>query len=241
MLGAVVLDDTGQPVNGYLCLVPASEVQLEDTWHVVGMRGTASNTWVAEDLFVPEHRLISMAEAIDPADVPAGIPPTLPNAPVATLPLLGPLLGLGQATLSAVIAGADKSMHHTVFERQRDSVGVQVQVAEAALALQTARLHAYDVADRLDGAAREGGQPLAYRDRAELRAAFGYAAQQVLEAINILLNAHGSAGFAETSLLQRYWRDANTAGRHAGLNAMVGYEVWGKELLGVEERISPMV
>lgn len=240
ILGAAVVDDTGQPVDGYLCLVPASEVRLEDTWHVVGMRGTASNTWVAEDLFVPDHRLISVADAADPAETAVGLPATLPNAPVATLPLLGPLLGIGQATLSAVIAGADKAMHHTVFERQRDSVGIQLQVAEAALALQTARLHAYDIADKLDAAARSG-EALAYHDRAELRGAFGYAAQQVLKAIDTLLNVHGAAAFAESSLLQRYWRDANTAARHAGLNAMVGYEVLGKELLGVPERISPMV
>ena len=43
------------------------------------------------------------------------------------------------------------------------------------------------------------------------------------------------------SLMQQYWRDANTAARHAGLNAVVGYEILGKELLGVPERISPMV
>jgi len=240
LLGATVVNDAGEPVDAYLCLVPASEVRLEDTWHVVGMRGTGSNTWVAEDLFVPEHRLIAVAEAADPTEVIAGPPPTLPNAPVATLTLLGPLLGLGEAVLSAVIAGADKSMHHTVFARQRDSVGVQVQVAEAALALRTARLNAYDIADTLDSAAR-AGTTVAYRERAELRAAFGYAAQQVLTAINGLLNVHGSAAFAESSLLQRYWRDANTGARHAGLNAMVGYEVLGKELLGVPERISPMV
>jgi 3-hydroxy-9,10-secoandrosta-1,3,5(10)-triene-9,17-dione monooxygenase len=63
----------------------------------------------------------------------------------------------------------------------------------------------------------------------------------VLEAIHILVNVHGAAAFAETSLMQQYWRDANTAARHAGLNAYIGYEVFGKALLGVPERISPMV
>ncbi|WP_445168297.1 oxidoreductase [Mycolicibacterium sp. Dal123E01] len=240
MLGAFVADETGEPQDTYLCLVPATDLRLEDTWHVVGMRATGSNTWVAEDLFVPEHRLISMADVTDPADMAPGLPPTVPFAPVATLALLGPLLGIGQAVLSAVVAGAGKSMHHTVFAQQRHSVGVQVQVAKAALTLRTARLSAYDIADTLDAAANSN-TALDYRDRAQLRGAFGYAAQQVLKAIDVLINVHGSAAFAETNLLQRYWRDANTAARHAGLDAMVGYEVYGKELLGVDERISPMV
>ena len=62
-----------------------------------------------------------------------------------------------------------------------------------------------------------------------------------LDAIHILVNVHGAATFAETSLMQQYWRDANTAARHAGFNSVVGYEVFGKALLGVPERISPMV
>jgi alkylation response protein AidB-like acyl-CoA dehydrogenase len=61
------------------------------------------------------------------------------------------------------------------------------------------------------------------------------------EAIHILLNVHGAGSFAEPRPMQRYWRDANTAARHAGLNATVGYETYGKSLLGVEERIGGLV
>jgi hypothetical protein len=68
-----------------------------------------------------------------------------------------------------------------------------------------------------------------------MRAQYGYAAQHVLDAIQLLVNVHGAASFAENSLMQQYWRDANTAARHAGLNAFVGYEVFGKALLDVPE------
>jgi 3-hydroxy-9,10-secoandrosta-1,3,5(10)-triene-9,17-dione monooxygenase len=43
-IAAVVMGDEDQPADPYMCLVPASELRLEDTWHVVGMRGTGSNT-----------------------------------------------------------------------------------------------------------------------------------------------------------------------------------------------------
>jgi len=130
--------------------------------------------------------------------------------------------------------------HHTVFARQVDSVGVQLQIADAALKLRTARLHAYDAADEVDRTAAEGDSRN-YSMRARIRAQCGYAAQQVLDAINTLVNVHGAASFAHTNPLQQIWRDANTGGRHAGVHAQVGYEVYGKSLLSVEERISPLV
>jgi 3-hydroxy-9,10-secoandrosta-1,3,5(10)-triene-9,17-dione monooxygenase len=52
---------------------------------------------------------------------------------------------------------------------------------------------------------------------------------------------HGAGGFAEKNRMQQYLRDATTAARHPGLNAVVGREVSGKSLLAVEERISPVV
>jgi 3-hydroxy-9,10-secoandrosta-1,3,5(10)-triene-9,17-dione monooxygenase len=87
-----------------------------------------------------------------------------------------------------------------------------------------------------------GGHPnRGYADRARSRAMGGYAAQQTLEAIHTLLNVHGAGGFAEKNRMQQYRRDAYTAARHPGLNAVVGREVSGKSLLAVEERISPVV
>ena len=90
-------------------------------------------------------------------------------------------------------------------------------------------------------AAAGRGEHADYTTRARVRATARYAAQQVLDAINMLINVHGAATFAETSRLQQYWRDASTAARHAGLNAMVGYEILGKDLLGIDEQVSPMV
>jgi 3-hydroxy-9,10-secoandrosta-1,3,5(10)-triene-9,17-dione monooxygenase len=52
---------------------------------------------------------------------------------------------------------------------------------------------------------------------------------------------HGAGSFAESSQVQQYWRDANTAARHAGLQPVVGYEIYGKALLGIAERISTLV
>ena len=36
-------------------LFPKSSVQMNDIWHTLGLRGTASNEYVVKDLFVPER------------------------------------------------------------------------------------------------------------------------------------------------------------------------------------------
>jgi 3-hydroxy-9,10-secoandrosta-1,3,5(10)-triene-9,17-dione monooxygenase len=87
-------------------------------------------------------------------------------------------------------------------------------------------------------------QPVASRRttrRGRRSARGGHAAALVLDAINILLNVHGAGSFAESNRMQQYRRDANAIGRHPGLNAMIGYEIYGKALLGVEEHVGRLV
>jgi 3-hydroxy-9,10-secoandrosta-1,3,5(10)-triene-9,17-dione monooxygenase len=243
LLGATTVDDAGQPVDQLVCLVPASELRMEDTWHTVGMRGTGSNTWTAEALFVPEHRTISTSAMSEGRVTPTSDESMyrLPVMPVATLSLLGPLLGLGRAALRLTMDKAPmRPLSDTTYRRKSESVGAQVQVAEAALRLQTARLHAFDIADELDSCAARG-RAIDYVARARMRAECGHAAQHVIDAINLLVNVHGAESFAQAGRMQQYWRDAHTGARHAGLNPMVGYEIFGKALLGVNDRISPIL
>ncbi len=53
----------------------------------------------------------------------------------------------------------------------------------------------------------------------------------------------GASSFAQVSPLQRIWRDANTAGRHALAGPLVNQEVYGKALLGIpyEGNITPLI
>jgi len=56
-----------------------------------------------------------------------------------------------------------------------------------------------------------------------------------------LLFAHGAGSFAETNPMQRWWRDSNTAARHAIILPTVGAELYGKALLNVENTVTPLV
>lgn len=223
------------------CLMPIADVQIEDTWYTAGLRGTGSNTLVVTDVFVPEHRIVPISWLTEQSTSRHGPLYRLPMRSVGVLAHLGPILGMGRAALTQVIeATAVKGIPMTVFDTQRESVGVQLQVADAALKLQTARLHAHSVAATLMEHAI-AAQPLDPRYRAQAAAETAHAAQQILAAANGLLSVHGSGGLSDANPLQRMIRDISTGTRHAALNPAVNSEVFGKALLGVPDQIMPVL
>jgi alkylation response protein AidB-like acyl-CoA dehydrogenase len=244
VLGVPLTDSDGAVVDQGLILVPAADLVIEDVWYVTGMRGTASNCLVATDVFVPGHRVMSVPAAIEGSyPTPFTDEPLFRSAfvPLLTLVLAGPQLGLGRAALDLVVDGAAKKpISYTFFETQAESTAFQLQMADAATKIDVAALLVDRAAADIDDAAARG-EYLDYKNRARVRADTGYAVQSVVEALTILMNAHGAGGFAEKSPLQRIWRDSNVAARHAVISPTVGYEVYGKALLGVEEKITPLV
>jgi alkylation response protein AidB-like acyl-CoA dehydrogenase len=225
--------EDGQPAGIAFCLIPITDVQVEDTWHTAGLRGTGSNTLIASEVFVPEHRIIPMSSLTEESSSGLGPLYRLPTQLVGALGHVGPLLGIGRAALTYVVdATAVKGVPMTAFRTQRESIGVQLQVADAAVKLQTARLHAQSVAGTVMRHAITA-QPLDGRYRAQAAAETAHAGQQILAAANGLLTVHGSGGLADANPLQRLVRDISTGARHAALNPTVSSEGFGKALLGV--------
>ncbi|MFN0303186.1 MAG: acyl-CoA dehydrogenase family protein [Burkholderiales bacterium] len=244
MLGLLEKDGAGNVVDQYFSFVPVSEFSIEDTWFTIGMRGTASNCIVADDVFVPEHRLLSLFKALKGTYPREQHDEVLYRATLTGLfpiSLTGPLLGLGRAALRQVIEAApDRGIAGTTYKKQSESSAFQIQVAEAAMKLHTAELLVARTAEDVDAAAGRGEMmPLAARTLA--RGAAAYAGTLVTDAINILMSAHGAGSFAATNPLQRIWRDANIATRHTALLYPVAMEVHGRALLGVEKNIAFLV
>ena len=244
-LGIPIVDEAGEAIDQGLALIPSSDMRIEDTWFVAGMCGTASNCLIAEDVFVPDHRILSVPAAI------GGTYPTEKGAeealyrsafvPLLALVLVGPQLGLGRAALDFVRSKASqKAISYTFFTAQSQSAAFQLQVAEAALLIDTAHLHAYRAAADIDDAAAVGHYPDLFT-RARVRADTGLVAEKITRAVDILVSAHGAGSFATACPLQRVWRDSAVAARHAVVLPQVGYEVFGKALLGVAEQITPLV
>ncbi len=244
MLGIPVVDADGRTIDEALAFMPMSELTIEDTWFTAGMRGSGSNTTVAEEVFVPEHRLVSIPAVL------AGTPPTpyMDEAlyrsgfvPVAALILVGPQLGLCSRALEYVLEMAPRRrIAYTVYTRQTDSPSFQLNMAKAATLVDTAHLFAYRAADLIDEAAREG-RPLTYLERARVRMDVGHTVTMARDAIDVLMSSHGASSFADFNPLQRIWRDCETASRHAVAGPDIAAEIYGRALLGINEGVTPLV
>jgi alkylation response protein AidB-like acyl-CoA dehydrogenase len=246
LLGIMVPDEAGVMTDQALAFIPMSELSIDETWFVAGMKGTGSNTIVAADVFVPEHRIYSVVRAMGGEYATEHTDEALYRSsfiPLLTLILAGPQLGLGRAASRLVLDKAPRrGISYTKFERQVDSVAFQLQVAEAATLIDSAHLHVLRAADDIDSFAARG-EKMPYLRRTRVRQDTAFAITRITRAIDALISAHGASSFADVSPLQRIWRDSNTAARHAVADPLVNQEVYGKALLGIpyEENITPLI
>jgi 3-hydroxy-9,10-secoandrosta-1,3,5(10)-triene-9,17-dione monooxygenase len=244
LVGMPVVNDAGEETGQGFAFIPMAEITIEDTWFVSGMKGTGSNTLVASEVFIPDHRVISVSRLL------AGDPPTRYKdeilyrssfIPTVTTILTGPQLGLCSRALEFVIEKAPKrSISYTFYKTQTESPSFQIALAKAAMLVDTAHLHAYRAADEIYRAASEN-RFMSYPERARTRMDAGYVGQVAREAIGVLISAHGASSFADISPMQRIWRDSETGGRHAVIAPDIGSEIYGRALLGYTEGITVLV
>jgi alkylation response protein AidB-like acyl-CoA dehydrogenase len=237
LLGIPLPNEQGEVVDAGLALVPTSELTIDDNWYVAGMKATGSVTQVAEDVFVPAHRVLPLTAAVEGGYLGSNPEQSYTTifVPSLFMKLIGPHLGMGRAALDYVISKADsKAIAYTGYEKQADAPTFQVAIAKAAVLLGAVELVAADIADEIyDAAAR--GYYAPYTERIEMRAKAGWIVETITTMIHDLMTAHGSAGFADAAALQRIWRDQATASRHGHTLGASGYEAYGKTLFGRED------
>jgi 3-hydroxy-9,10-secoandrosta-1,3,5(10)-triene-9,17-dione monooxygenase len=229
----------GDPPVMAEALIRAEEVTIENTWNVAGLRGTGSETAVAKDVFVPAHRVLDVS-LLQSSDFNLYPTPFKDEAlyraaahPVLALAIAMTPVGLAQGALDLAVAGSgERPLSGTTHQAQRDSVSFQNEISDAAMLLDTARLHMYRAAEALDRFAA-AGQVMDYVGRARVRADTGWAVRHAAECVDKLMTAIGSGAFAAASPFQRMWRDINIAARHGAANYMLNRELYGKALLGV--------
>ncbi|MEU9283552.1 acyl-CoA dehydrogenase family protein [Streptomyces sp. NPDC048275] len=242
LLGFAWTNNEGETERG-MALVPTSALTVADVWHVAGMRGTGSNTAVADDVYVPDSRIISLTDMAN-----GTYQRRHPDEPRITfhlsinLPLVATAVGIAAEALQQVVMAAARGkravspLHHLVAEAPSH----QLNVADAATLIDTARLHLRRAADEVDTQARAGRRP-ELPDRARLRMDAAHAMRCAREAVSLLLDTAGAGSFADGSVLQRAWRDIETASRHAAFSIQTSKEIYGRALLGASLPTSPVI
>lgn len=230
--GCIVFDgdtprtDGGAPVIR-LMLVPASEVEIHDIWHVSGLRGTGSEDFSISDVFVAEER----AFLFEPyQDGPLyRMPLTYFLAQIAVVPL-----GIARAAIDALIdlATSKVPMRFGSVLTLRERAMAQVGVARAEALLGSARAYFYEALEEMWETIKAGDEA-SIDQRAKLRLATCNVATACAQAVDLAYHTGGGSSIYNGSLLQRCFRDVHAATQHMAV-APDGMEDAGRVLFGLQ-------
>jgi 3-hydroxy-9,10-secoandrosta-1,3,5(10)-triene-9,17-dione monooxygenase len=238
LLGSEIADEGGTVVDAAELLVPAGDIVIRDDWNVVGLRGTGSCSIVANDVFVPKHRYLSLPGIIagEAPDAAARDTSLYKGAvvPVVVLAITPAALGMAEAALAAFTERLPgREIAYTEHEIQIDSPTTHRQVADAATRIHVARLLLHRCADDIEAAAARG-EIMEFTARARVRMDCAHAVRQCMEAVEILYLASGGSGIAETNPVQRAWRDLHAVNMHGALTLETNQVMYGRILLGLK-------
>jgi alkylation response protein AidB-like acyl-CoA dehydrogenase len=228
-----IVDAAGGALGERTLLFPKTAVRLVDRWHVVGLRGTASDSYVADDLFVPaEHAITSMYRWPDCERQKLGVTcrfgATALYAPGIAAVAVGNACGL----LAAIIDLAKRKTPRTAAAPLGESEVVQVTIAEAATRLDASWAYLIETLNEAEtGAMREGEVPLEARMR--LRAASTFAILGTGDAVTALYRIAGTTAIFEDDVYERGLRDAFTLSQQIQSRAN-HYATIGRHLLGLD-------
>jgi alkylation response protein AidB-like acyl-CoA dehydrogenase len=230
----VFLGELGDAHSVAYLLVPLSDIEIVDDWHVLGLAGTGSKSLRLDDVFVPEHRCVMVA------DLFAGTPPGAavhPDYPVVRAPrgfLVSyslPPVAIATARRALDIVCRDLSTRVSRgVTRMAQSEAVQMAVGEAAAAIDAATLALHEGRDRSTDAVSSGRliMPIeALRARRDMV----YAQHQVGWAMERLCELSGARWVYDSDPLQEMRRDVMTILTHHAASRPAAYAPYGQALL----------
>ena len=230
--GAVILrdgepqpTDLGMPLARVM-VMPRSDVEVEDTWHTLGLRGTGSTHFSCRERFVPEGRTFSFP-----------FPTAQRGGALFRLPLLGffgPAFsgfppGVAQRALDEVLrlSGSKVRVGHTVALSERAAFHRDAGLAEGRL-----RSAAALVRMELDALWRRlhDGEDASGVASARLLQSFTHNAEAATEVAEFAYRYGGGDAVYAASPLQRALRDLRVASQHV-LVSEANHEALGKALV----------
>jgi len=226
--------ENGRPEPNY-CLVPRSEVTIEDNWRVMGLAGTGSKNVSVENAFVPAYRTLPGRLAAaggrgrNQMEGPALY--RLPHPPCVPFLLVTPSLGIAESLLALVTDEMQGRATRGVPIAEFQSL--QLHIAESAAEIDSARLLLMrDTGEAM--AAMEAGLELDMNERARNRRDHAYVVRLCRQAVDRLFTAVGGQGVFLDHVAQRKFRDIHAMSGHLALNWDIAGTTFGRIALGLE-------
>ena len=210
-------------------LYPKSSAKFHDIWHTLGLRGTASNEYSVDNLFIPHERAIFRD---DPRDRRGDSPLyRFTSNQLYSLGFGGVALGIARGTMDAFLALPRQKARRGEGKPMVENNVVQSHVAQSEARWRSARYFLHAAADEALATIEEHGE-MDPDQRTRLRLASTWAIQSSREIVNTLYHDAGSIAVFEENPFERRLRDIHTVSQQAQ-GRILHYETVGQILLGL--------
>jgi len=243
-LGVEIRKKDGSRHPGGFAYLRASQFTVEDSWYMMGMKGTGSETVVAKDVFIPKGQFFNIAELggigkHSPGKKHVGEPSDYWQfMPFLRATAHGAVAGAALSILEFAKETCARPILYTTYTKKGDSANAQAQFGSAAAKIDGAIALALKNCQLIDeaGASRV---PMTPTQRAQSKGEAALGVELICQAVDQLMHLAGSSAFDERKPIERFYRDLVFAARHTANLPYVGYEIYGKSLLGVSPNIAP--
>jgi alkylation response protein AidB-like acyl-CoA dehydrogenase len=218
-------------------IVRNRELTRLDDWHASGMAATGSSTIVADNVFVPAHRVQPLLDMVNArytsARHTAGNPYfDYPLAAVLTINAGGTPVGIARGAMETFMERLPgRAITYTTYTNKSEAPVTHLQIGDAALRIDSSDAHVRLACAILDRAA---GEPLSVLSRVKGRAHISAATGLAREAVDILFYASGASAIQSHVPIQRFQRDMQALANHAIMHPQTTVELYGRVLCGLE-------
>jgi alkylation response protein AidB-like acyl-CoA dehydrogenase len=241
ILGGMVTDAEGSLPRGRPdvrhFMLPRGDYEIvDDSWNVMGLKGTGSKNVRMTDVFVPEYRVSESSKVTEGVYARERRPDS---------PLYAMMFGV---MFPAAIAAGTLGIAEGTLRAQREYMENRVSVSGSVAKSDPTYLNALAVAESDLAASKchlktiiaelydhvTAGRQITPEQRLRFRRDQVRATDRVFESIAPLARLAGSAGVQETNGLERWWRDLQTGITHICNVRDGAYLGWGLHEFGGE-------
>ncbi|MEO1304284.1 MAG: acyl-CoA dehydrogenase family protein [Pseudomonadota bacterium] len=215
---------SGRP-DTRMMIFPADEVELIDTWHVMGLKGTGSGDLVVSNVRVPKARSVSLV-----ADAPYvdGALYKFPAFGLLSLGVAAAAMGNAKGALNAFIDLGRVKKNQGSKKTLGERATVQTEAAKLMAQFRAARAYLHDEIDQTWVVAQTS-EDIPVERRAALRMACTHMVRTGADIARTCYDLGGGAALFEASDLQRRFRDAHAMTQHI-VTAPATWELTGRLL-----------
>lgn len=237
IIGGLIADADGTPnPDPYHFILPRGDYEIvQDSWQVMGLKGTGSKHLIVDDAFVPDYRVIhaasiddnTYADRLGLANPLYRIPQNIIFGATINAGTLAMTLGVMDAFIDWT---AKRIVRKTGIAASTDPYRLTI-FGEASADIEASITNFLHGIDRMYDIAAEGRLPTEEEHWGFRRAQTRDTARAVLAADRIYTQGGGGAMDLDQPL-QRMWRDMHGAMNHGGNIAEPNYHKWGLARFG---------